>query len=59
MNSKRLSKRLSQLGYTLTKDIFGWVVISNLTKFEWKFPTLGGVNRFVVDEENMAKLVTR
>jgi len=54
MNSKRLSKRLSKLGYTLGHDIFGWIVISNYTGFEWKFPTLGGVNRFVVDEEGLA-----
>lgn len=54
MNSKRLSKRLSKLGYTLGHDIFGWIVISNYTGFEWKFPTLGGVNRFVVDEESIA-----
>lgn len=54
MDSKRLSKRLGKLGYTLGRDIFGWIVISNYTGFEWKFSTLGGVNRFTVDEENMA-----
>lgn len=54
MNSKRLSKRLNQLGYTLGRDIFGWIVISTYTGFEWKFSTLGGVNRFTVDEESMA-----
>ena len=55
MDSKRLSKRLKKLDYTLGKDIFGWIVISDLTGFEWKFPTLGGVFRFLVDEESMNK----
>ena len=59
MNSKNLKKRLAKLNYTLGKDIFGWIVISNLTGFEWKFPTLGGVSRFVVDEENMKAFTTR
>lgn len=59
MNSKRLSKRLVELGYRLEKDIFGWIVVSQYLGFEWRFPTLGGVSRFVVDEENMAKLVSR
>ena len=59
MNSKNLRKRLEKLGYTLTKDIFGWVIQSNYYSYSWKFPTLEGVNRFVVDEENMAKVVTR
>lgn len=55
MDSKRLSKRLKKLGYTLGKDIFGWIVISDYTGFEWKFPTLGGVNRFVIDEEGVSR----
>lgn len=55
MNSKSLNKRLEKIGYTLGKDIFGWIVISNLTKFEYRFSTLGGVNRFLVDEESLAK----
>ena len=59
MDSKRISKRLKKLGYTLGKDIFGWIVISDHYGFEWKYPTLGGVNRFLVDEENMAKMTTR
>ena len=59
MNSKSLRKRLNKLGYRLEKDIFGWVVVSEYLGFEWRFPTLGGVNRFVVDEENMAKMTTR
>ena len=59
MNRKRLSKRLEKLGYTLGQDIFGWIVVSIYTGFEWKFPTLGGVNRFVMDEENMIKMTTR
>lgn len=57
MNSKNLRKRLEKLNYTLGKDIFGWIVISNLSGFEWKFPTLGGVNRFVVDEEAMNTMI--
>lgn len=56
MNSKRLSKRLDKLGYTLGKDIFGWVIVSVHYGFRWNFPTLVGVNRFVVDEEAMKKL---
>lgn len=59
MNSKRLAKRLRNLGYTLGKDIFGWIVVSNLTNFEYRFPTLGGVSRFVADEESMARITTR
>ena len=55
MNSKNLRKRLAKLDYTLGQDIFGWIVVSNKTGFEWKFPTLGGVSRFVADEENMHK----
>ena len=55
MDSKRLSKRLNQLGYTLGRDVFGWIVISNHTGFEYRFSTLGGVNRFTVDEESMAE----
>jgi len=54
MNSKRLSKRLRKLGYHLGRDIFGWIIISIHTGIEWKFPTLGGVNRFIVDEEALA-----
>ncbi len=53
MDSKRISKKLKNLNYTLGKDIYGWIVISDLTGFEWKFPTLGGVNRFIVDEEKL------
>ena len=59
MNSKNLAKRLKKLGYTLGKDIFGWIIVSDYYDFEWKFPTLGGVNRFLVDEENIAKMATR
>lgn len=59
MDSKRLAKRLRNLGYTLGKDIFGWIVVSNLTNFEYRFTTLGGVSRFVADEENMARFVPR
>jgi|APGre2960657373_1045057.scaffolds.fasta_scaffold09319_4 hypothetical protein len=55
MNSKSLSKRLKKKNYTLGQDIFGWIVISDLTKFEWKFSTLGGVQRFITDEESLAR----
>lgn len=55
MNSKSLRKRLSKMDCTLGRDIFGWIVISNWSKFEWRFPTLGGVDRFITDEENLAK----
>ena len=51
MNSKNLRKRLQKLGYHLGRDIFGWIVISINTGCEWKFPTLGGVNRFIANEE--------
>lgn len=59
MNSKNLRKRLEKMDYTLGKDIFGWIVVSNWSKFEWRFPTLGGVNRFITDEENLAKYATQ
>lgn len=59
MKSKNLSKRLEKLHYTLEKDTFGWVVVSTLTGFRWAFPTLEGVNRFVVDEEGMNVMITR
>lgn len=59
MNSKRLRKRLEKLGYRLEQDIFGWIVVSKVLGFEWRFSTLGGVNRFVVDEQNMAKMITK
>lgn len=53
MNSKNLRKRLAKLDYNLERDIFGWVVISTLTDFKWKFPTLRGVHRFLTAEEHM------
>jgi hypothetical protein len=56
MNSKRLSQRLDKMNYNLTTDIFGWVVVSRNTGFEWRFSTLGGVMRFVVDEEALVKM---
>ena len=59
MNSKNLRKRLENMGYTLGRDIFGWVVVWPETGFTWKFPTLGGVNRFITDEENLAKYATQ
>lgn len=55
MNSKTLRNKLSKLGYTLGQDIFGWIVISKYTGFHYSFPTLGGVSRFVTDEENLRK----
>lgn len=55
MDRKRLAKRLEKLGYTLGKDIFGWVVYSDYFTYNWKFPTLGGVKRFLQDEENLSK----
>ena len=58
MDSKRLTKRLQKLGYTLGKDIFGWIVISNSTGFEWRFPTLGGVNKFIADTESLKAMNT-
>jgi len=57
-SKKVLSKRLNKLGYTLGRDIFGWVVISTHTGFEWKFPTLGGVNRFILDTESLKAMNT-
>lgn len=50
---------MEKMDYTLGKDIFGWIVVSNWSKFEWRFPTLGGVNRFITDEENLAKYATQ
>lgn len=55
MNRKVLTNRLYNVGYTLHKNVLGgWVVVSNYTGFEWKFPTLEGVSRFVTDEESLA-----
>jgi hypothetical protein len=51
MNSKRLSKRLEKMDYRLKSDIFGWVVVSFGCGTERRFPTLGGVNRFVTEME--------
>lgn len=59
MNSKNLRKRLEKLGYRLEKDIFGWIVVSQFLGFEWRFSTLGGVSRFVIDEESLSELTTR
>lgn len=58
MNRKNLAKRLQKLDYALGGDIFGWIVISNHTGFEWKFSTLGGVFRFILDEENIKAMNT-
>lgn len=55
---KNLVKRLEKLGYRLEKDIFGWIVVSNLTGFEWRFPTLGGVNQFVADTQSLKAMNT-
>lgn len=51
MNSKRLNSRLNKMGYSLTSDIFGWIVVSWGCGTQWRFPTLGGVNRFVTEKE--------
>lgn len=51
MNSKRLAKRLSNIGYRLDKDIFGWIVVSVRGGCDFRFSTLGGVHRFVIDNE--------
>jgi hypothetical protein len=51
MDSKRLGKRLDKIGYRLDRDVFGWIVVSLRGGSDFRFSTLGGVNRFVVDNE--------
>lgn len=51
MNKNNLIKRLDKIGYRLDKDIFGWIVVSLRSGSDFRFSTLGGVNRFVIDEE--------
>lgn len=51
MNKNNLIKRLDKIGYRLDKDIFGWIVVSLRSGSEFRFSTLSGVNRFVIDEE--------
>jgi hypothetical protein len=51
MNKNNLSKRLQKLGYTLTREHFGWLIRSNLTGFSWSFEDLNGVQTFTKDEE--------
>ena len=51
MNKKNLMKRLDKMGYRLDRDIFGWIVVSLRSASDFRFSTLGGVNRFVTDEE--------
>ena len=47
MNKKDIKKKLEKMGYILGQDIFGWIVICNATNQEMRFPTLGGVNKFI------------
>lgn len=51
MNSKRLSKRLNKIGYTLDRDNGGWIVRAKFCKFEHRFADLVGVLYFVDEEE--------
>ena len=51
MNKNNLIKRLDKMGYRLDRDTFGWIVVSLRSGSEFRFSTLGGVNRFVIDEE--------
>lgn len=51
MNSKRLNSRLNKMGFSLTKDAFGWIVVSWGCLTERRFSTLGGVSRFVTEKE--------
>ena len=59
MDSKRVGKRLAKLGYRLDRDIFGWIVVSEKTGFEYRFSTIGGVSRFATDQEAMTDYVYR
>jgi hypothetical protein len=59
MSKKNIGKRLNNIGFSLYRDIFGWIVIDDSTKFERRFSTLGGVVRFVTDEEAMAAYVAK
>lgn len=51
MNKKNLTRRLDKIGYRLDRDIFGWIVVSLKSGSDFRFSTLGGVNRFVIDNE--------
>lgn len=56
MDSKRLSKELKKLGYTLkrTSDVEArWMVVSDVLDYHWNFKTLSGVQRFTTDERAM------
>ena len=59
MSKQSVVKRLVKLGYRLDRDIFGWIVVSEKTGLEYRFSTLGGVSRFVTDEEAMTDYVYR
>lgn len=59
MNKQSVVKRLVKLGYRLDRDIFGWIVVSEKTGFEYRFSTLGGVSRFATDQEAMTDYAYR
>jgi hypothetical protein len=46
---KKIIKQLDEAGFSLAKDIFGWIVIEDGSKVERRFSTLGGIARFLAD----------
>lgn len=59
MNSMQLKKKLRKLGYTLTREHAGWLVRSDKLGYSWSFGNLRDVHTFMIDEENMLKMVIR
>jgi hypothetical protein len=56
MNSKKISKELKKMGYTLVKtsDLEArWMVKSDVLTYHWDFKDLKGVERFMIDERAM------
>ena len=48
--NKKIIKQLDKAGFSLYRDIFGWIVVEDSTKVEHRFSTLGGISRFLADK---------
>ena len=46
---RKITKELHKAGFSLYRDIFGWIVVEETTKAEHRFSTLGGISRFLAD----------
>lgn len=44
---KKIIKELHKAGFSLYRDIFGWIVVEDSTEVEHRFSTLGGISRFL------------